>query len=188
MGVSEVAKTRRARGGRGHGKRTPELEEQLLAWIADGKTVRDFCRQDGYPSHVAVYDWLNSCEAFALRFARARKIGFDAIADETMAMSDEPPPTVGGRVDHGHVQWVKNRVWTRLQLLAKWDPKRYGEHILDLSLFYSHRALWAADLAGIYKQAFEDWTQITTNPFLRETKLYGVVQRHTQGTSHGGAK
>jgi hypothetical protein len=30
------------------------------------------------------------------------------------------------------VSWQKNRVWARLQLLAKWDPKRYGDK-LELS-------------------------------------------------------
>lgn len=100
---------------------------RILAWIGDGQTLRDFCRQDGSPSHVAVYDWLKKDEAFALRFARAREVGHEAIAEEALALADEPPPKVDGRVDHGYVAWVKTRVWTRLQLLSKWNPGRYGD-------------------------------------------------------------
>ena len=56
-------------------------------------------------------------------------MGLDAIADDALSMSDKEPPKVGGKVDQGYVSWIKHRVWTRLQLLAKWDPKRYGDRV-----------------------------------------------------------
>ena len=125
MGVPEVAKKKRG----GQTIRTQELDEGILAWIADGQTLREFCRKRGNPCYAVVYQWLRADEAFATRFARAREVGLDAIADAALAMSDKPPPKVGGKVDQGYVSWVKNRVWTRLQLLAKWNPKKYGDRI-----------------------------------------------------------
>ncbi len=79
------------------------------------------------------YDWCNESEELAGAIARARKAGHDVIATETLRIIDEPPPlTQNGATDAGFVSWQKNRVWTRMQLLAKWDPKRYGDK-LELS-------------------------------------------------------
>ena len=35
----------------------------------------------------------------------------------------------GSRVDSGHVTWLRNRVDQRLKLLAKWNPKKYGDKV-----------------------------------------------------------
>jgi hypothetical protein len=35
----------------------------------------------------------------------------------------------GVRYDSAYVQWQKNRVEQRLKLLAKWNPKRYGDRV-----------------------------------------------------------
>ena len=128
MTTRDVA-AKRVRGGQTI--RTPELDSQIVAWVASGQTLRDFCRKPGSPGHAVVYNWLNGDEGFAGRFARAREVGHEAIAEEALALADEPPPLVDGRVDHGYVAWVKNRVWTRLQLLAKWNPGRYGDRPLE---------------------------------------------------------
>ena len=70
---------------------------------------------------------------FSQRFARARDVGHDAIADEALAIIDTfPVETVsdsGSRLDAGHVSWLKNRAEMRLKLLAKWNPKKYGDKV-----------------------------------------------------------
>jgi hypothetical protein len=107
--------------------------EAILAWISDGKTLRDFCRVEGNPAWQTVYGWLEKDEDFRERFARAREMGFDAIAEETVEIIDTFPMEVlsdsGSRIDPGHVSWMKNRVEQRMKLLAKWSPKRYGDKI-----------------------------------------------------------
>lgn len=106
---------------------------EICAWISDGKPLREYCRQEGKPAWQTVYDWLVKDAEFARRFARARDIGTDAIAEETLDLIDAVPATAvsngGVRVDPGHVQWIKNRVELRLKLLAKWNPKRYGDKV-----------------------------------------------------------
>ena len=133
MGVSEVAKrekrARRKLPQGGQTIRTPELEDQILAWVASGQTLRDFCRKPGKPGHVTVYQWLKAGGVFTERFAHAREVGHDAIAEETLKLADAVPDKVDGKVDQGYVSWVKNRVWTRLQLLSKWNPGKYGDRI-----------------------------------------------------------
>lgn len=107
---------------------TPEAKEALLAWLSNGQTLSDFCRTPNAPTVKHVASALKNDEAFAADYAEARSRGFDAIADEVIAIADtEPPIAPDGRIDPGFVAWAKHRTWARLKLLEKWDPKRYGE-------------------------------------------------------------
>ena len=94
-----------------------EAAEAVIAWIAQGKTLREFCRQPGMPCRQTIDNWKDKDNDFASRIARARETGHDEIADECIEIIDTATDANLG----------KARVWTRLQLLAKWDPKKYGE-------------------------------------------------------------
>lgn len=105
-----------------------KLFDEIVEWVSEGKTLSSFCRQPNRPTFKAVYDWLDRYPEFELQFARARKLGFDMIAEDCFKIADEMPPIDDkGRTDAGFVSWQKNRVWTRTQLLAKWDRRRYGD-------------------------------------------------------------
>lgn len=113
---------------------TPELEQEIIDWIAEGKTLREFCRQDGKPSYHAVYDHEKVCESFSSRFARARDIGFDVIAEESLQITEEMPTiTISGDgwsrtcIDPAGVQRNRIRADHRLKLLSKWNPRKYGD-------------------------------------------------------------
>jgi hypothetical protein len=62
-------------------------------------------------------------------------MGHDAIAEDTLANIDGEPENVtgengtGARRDSAHVAWIKNRVEQRMKLLAKWNPKKYGDKV-----------------------------------------------------------
>lgn len=114
--------------------------DKVCERIALGEPLRQICRESGFPSYGAIYDWLEVQPEFASRFAHARARGFDAIADEALEIADDATNDYmlrrragdedgeGGKVlDAEHVQRSKLRIETRLKLLAKWDPKRYGE-------------------------------------------------------------
>ncbi len=119
----------------GSNTRTPELDERILNWIAEGKTLRSFCRQPGTPGWRTVYHWLEDDAEFSARFAKARDMGYDAISEEALEIADTPQEGIetvkkGDKVVEerradmlGH---RKLQIWTRLQLLAKWNPKKYG--------------------------------------------------------------
>lgn len=117
----------------------PAVIAGLEAWLSEGKTLRDFCRQEGKPSYSTIYAWLEEDKDAAERIARARQLGFDAIAQECLEIADDGSndwmQTTGRDKEPGwqlngeHVQRSKLRVWSRLQLLAKWDPKRYGDRM-----------------------------------------------------------
>jgi len=115
-------------------RRSPELCDEICERIARGETLRSICREEGKPSWTTVYDWINDDPEFALRIARARDLGHDAIAEECMGIADESgaevavDPKTGRLVVDGEViQRAKLRIETRIKLLAKWNPKKYGD-------------------------------------------------------------
>jgi hypothetical protein len=104
----------------------------VIAWIEAGKPLAEYCRLPGKPALRTVYDWKEKDEAFAARFARARDIGYDIIAEDTAQLAESKPGVFidaagNERIDPGFVQWQRLRVDTRLKLLAKWSPAKYGD-------------------------------------------------------------
>lgn len=66
--------------------------------------------------------------------ARAREAGFDRIAADCLEIADQTGKDTiygdnGARADTEWISRSKLRIETRLKLLAKWDPKRYGDKI-----------------------------------------------------------
>ena len=106
-----------------------KLCDEIVERVSNGEPLAQVCRDDHMPALRTVYDWMAKDADLSARIARARIAGFDMIAAGTMEIADEPPPRTERGVDSGHVAWVKNRIWTRLQLLAKWDPKRYSDRL-----------------------------------------------------------
>lgn len=112
--------------------------DEICERIATGETLRDICRSAHMPNFQRVYEWIDADEDFAGRIARARDIGFDAIAFEALKIADTPIEGVetttkdDGRVEKKTGDMLGHRklqVETRLKLLAKWSPKKYGEKI-----------------------------------------------------------
>lgn len=125
----------------GRPKAVPDekIMNEVIDWIAHGNTLRSYCRQKGKPSWKTIYRWLEKSDddsenkSFMTRFAHARDMGADAIAEECLEIIDAPPPLCGSegneRYDPAAIQQAKNRVEARLKLLAKWNPKKYGEKV-----------------------------------------------------------
>lgn len=114
------------------------LIEEILDRISNGEPLRQICRSEGMPSWVAVYDWIDSDPIFASRFAHARELGEEAIHQECLAIADSP--LIGDETEEDSEGRVKTRrsdmlghrklqIETRLKLLAKWNPKKYGERM-----------------------------------------------------------
>ena len=108
---------------------------EIHAWIESGKTLRSYCRQDGKPSYGTVYDWLEADSEQNSRFAHARGLGEDQIAQECLEIADNTQVgeiiTLKGDGTQeikcaDMIEHRKLRIETRLKLLAKWNPK-YGD-------------------------------------------------------------
>jgi hypothetical protein len=107
--------------GRGHGIKTPALLDEIIERVSLGEPLAQVCREERMPNVNTVARWMADDRDFEQRFARARAVGYDAIAAECMKICDEE--------NIEDVQRAKLRVETRLKLLAKWDPKRYGDRL-----------------------------------------------------------
>lgn len=99
-----------------------ELLEDLIEWLSDGNTLRQFARDNGV-SYGSIYSWINAADAtYAERIACAREAGYEKLAEETLDIADGTHELATGDVARD-----KLRVHTRQQLLAKWAHARYGE-------------------------------------------------------------
>ena len=91
------------------------------------------CKDEHMPDARTVHRWGEDDKEVSSFIARAREVGFDAIAEDALKIADD-----GGndtcvdadgkkRVDVDVIQRSKLRVETRLKLLAKWCPRRYDD-------------------------------------------------------------
>lgn len=114
---------------------TEEKADKIVSELSKGIPLAQICREnEEMPDRCTVYAWMEANDEFAQRITRARACGFDAIADECLEIADDDSEDVietesGPRVNAEFVARSKVRIETRLKLLAKWDPKRYGDKI-----------------------------------------------------------
>lgn len=115
------------------------LEAQMLAdYVREGMTLIDACRTLGLAVRT-IYDRINASPRFAEMMEQARLDGYDAIANQVLAIADDTDndyiegtdrfgnPKI--MLDKEHIQRSKLRAEVRLKLLAKWHPKKYGEKL-----------------------------------------------------------
>lgn len=116
-------------------KFTQPLFDEICARLSKGEPLAQICRDDHMPSSNTVRDWCAADEALAFAYARAREEGFDAIALDALHIADDNSQDTRYSKDGQEMpdsEWIsrsKLRVETRLKLLAKWDPKRYGDKL-----------------------------------------------------------
>ena len=114
------------------------LGQKICARLAKGEPLAQICRDEGMPGVQTVSDWKDRHPEFSVMIVRAREEGFDALAAECLAIANTPLEGVetttkdDGRIEEKRSDMLGHRklqIETRLKLLAKWDPKRYGEKL-----------------------------------------------------------
>jgi hypothetical protein len=106
--------------------------DTVIELLATGEPLRQICRREGMPSPWAVLRLVAKDESFAQRYAHARSIGCEVIADEIMEISDD------GRNDwmeregievtnQENIQRSRLRVDSRKWLLSKLKPEKYSD-------------------------------------------------------------
>lgn len=118
-------------------KSRPTLRnEVVLAEICKeleaGRTLRQACTPLHLPNRPTVLDWMRHDAELRQRIADARARGCDALAEETLIISDDTDSDLlmgaDGRqyANNAALQRAKLRIDTRLKLAAVWNPKEYG--------------------------------------------------------------
>jgi hypothetical protein len=120
-------------------KYSPAVAQEICEGLAEGVPLREICRRDHMPEWRTVYDWMARDEALSTAIAHARDIGYDKMAEECLQIADTP---VEGRkiveTDDGKVMYTREdmlghrklQIETRLKLLAKFNPKKYGDRAI----------------------------------------------------------
>jgi|688.fasta_scaffold950579_1 hypothetical protein len=112
-----------------------KIAKEILERLAKGEPLAVICRDDFLCNAETWRRWCDADEKLAIAYARAREDGFDAIAIECLDIADATGNDTKRTQDGAEIcnsEWIsrsKLRVETRLKLLAKWDPKRYGEKL-----------------------------------------------------------
>jgi len=141
-------------GGRplGANTYTHELRDKICDLLAQGKTLRFVCKIDGMPERQTIYNWLHNNigevkdeqgniieHGFFDHYTRAREIGLDEVADETLDIADDGTndyvELVNSRgtkkiiLDKEAVMRSRLRVDARLAYLANMAPRKYGKNV-----------------------------------------------------------
>ena len=118
-------------------KYTPALAEDICRWVSEGKPLTQWCRENDVLWRT-VYNWLDEHADFQASYARARDVGHDAIAEQALQIANTPilgeteKINADGGVEITKADMLGHRklqIETRLKLLAKWNPKKYGERV-----------------------------------------------------------
>jgi len=116
------------------GEAQEKAKEEICERISDGEPLRSICRSEGMPKWRTVYQWMDADEEFLNNMEAARAIGADAIAEEALRIADTPLEGIETEESENGLKIKKSdmlghrklQVETRLKLLAKWHPKKYG--------------------------------------------------------------
>lgn len=105
----------------------------VIDMVSNGKTLKSACEAIGI-YYSTVFRKIAANPKFREQMEEARAAGYEILAEECLQIADETTfDTIEGahgpRADKEWMQRSKLRVETRLKLLAKWHPKKYGDKL-----------------------------------------------------------
>lgn len=102
---------------------TDEIVKQICERLGEGEPLAQICRGEGFPSYTTVWNWMQEKPDVSEAIARAREHGEDVIASNLRNIARK------GEGSSDDVQRDKLIIETDLKLLAKWNPKKYGDKL-----------------------------------------------------------
>lgn len=131
-----------------------ELLATIVERLSAGEPMAVICRDEGMPAARTVRDWINRHNTVSAAIAGAREDGEEWLAAECLLIADTPRDGVIEEYERRMVEnpadpdgekveefvLAKRRVEdmlahrklqidTRLKLLAKWNPRKWGEKV-----------------------------------------------------------
>jgi len=115
----------------------PDLADEICDRLSKGEPLASICRDEKMPEVRTVSDWKTAHPEFSADFTRAREDGFDALAAEALEIANTPVEGIIEKTTDKGVEVTREdmlghrrlQIETRLKLLAKWSPKKYGEKL-----------------------------------------------------------
>ena len=93
---------------------------EICARLANGEPLAQICRDPKMPGVTTVWDWEKAHPGVSESIARAREAGEEAIGAECLTIVDNTEEDPASR---------RVRADTRLKLLAKWNPRKWGDRL-----------------------------------------------------------
>ena len=94
------------------------IADAICEALADGRSLRSICKDEGMPAKSTVFKWLAAVPAFADQYARAREAQADSHADDIIDISDDKTLDANDK---------RVRIEARKWLAGKQRPKVYGD-------------------------------------------------------------
>lgn len=98
-----------------------EMIEDICEKIANGRSLRSICAEDGMPPMKTIYRWLEANEEFRHQYARAREKQADYFAEEIIEIADS------AEAESAAVSKAKLQIDARKWAASKIAPKKYGD-------------------------------------------------------------
>ena len=100
----------------------PLAEAEIFARLAAGETLKAICGDEHLPPDPTVRRWIvnDTPPGISARYAHARSLGLDAMAEDAVRIADDAAEDPNSR---------RVRVDTRKWLLSKLRPDRYGDRL-----------------------------------------------------------
>lgn len=95
-----------------------ELADSICDKIANGESLRQISKQEGYPTPGTICRWLTIDEQFLKQYTLAKEICAEVFADEIVAIADN---------EDGEVNRDRLRLDARKWVASKLKPKKYGD-------------------------------------------------------------
>lgn len=94
-----------------------KIANEIIDMISDGNSLRFICKKLKL-KYSTVRSWMvTHADTFFAHSTRAYEVGYDSIADECIEIADSSKSPNDKRI----------MIDTRLRLLGKWRPKKYGD-------------------------------------------------------------
>ena len=130
-----------------HSIRTPELEDAVLVRLEAGETLSAICRDEDMPARSGFLRWCEEDSTLMDKYTRARKMGWDAIAEDAVRISDDSSDDPNSR---------RVRIDTRKWLLGKLYPHVYGDKLAVTGADGGALQITMADQIKAARKARED--------------------------------
>lgn len=116
---------------------TQKIADAICEGIAEGRSLRDICSDEGMPNKATVFRWLAD-DAYVLfrdQYTRAREAQADVLFDEILQIADDGTRDTytdkdgNERTDQDVIARSRLRVDARKWMAGKLRPKVYGDKL-----------------------------------------------------------
>ena len=108
---------------------TEEMGDLICERLVGGLSIRQICEANDMPAMSTIFKWLADVKGFSEQYARAKQEQAEALADEIVAIADEPDWITTEKGVRDNVERSKLRVEARKWVAARLLPKKYGDRV-----------------------------------------------------------